>query len=399
MATRNRYGFDRNNRLMDVTGPDGEDNTIVVTGRRPIMEAMTIDQGLMTRPDPVFTGQLMNGPVSETGQFRANEAWNPRQVGSMPGGERRAATRFGAYRLMDADQRLMDGGYGGIQINDGEFEATDAGRNRSVRTLMPEGYAPIMSRDGRLTMSPQAVGALGARQLMEGGQRDPMMGPAIGARELGNRLSVRKQLQAQADQGFVKPGTDATNRAQMRGTLMDANADWLERNKPRLMMERNNTASQIMAGAEASQVTPQIMTQDGVMAGYDPKRREIVSDASGAKAIAQGRIQEAQIAADAKYRGEQKAMNFQEMGINELTTSFNDTIKSTNLSPAEQDAMKMDLLMAKTPQQIAEVNAKYKNPMKQNAMVVLKLQMDEIEKRHAQSSAQGKKTLGGMQAR
>jgi hypothetical protein len=44
-----------------------------------------------------------------------------------------------------------------------------------------------------------------------------------------------------------------------------------------------------MTQADASLMTPQIQVQDGVMAGWDPINRKIVSDSSGAQAMADAR--------------------------------------------------------------------------------------------------------------
>jgi hypothetical protein len=57
-------------------------------------------------------------------------------------------------------------------------------------------------------------------------------------------------------------------------------------------MTRRNTADQIMTQADASRMTPQVMTQDGVMAGWDPISQKIVTDSSGAKAMAAGRVKD-----------------------------------------------------------------------------------------------------------
>lgn len=384
VMARNRYGFDRNNRLMDVTGPDGEDNTIVVTGRRPIMEAMTIDNG------------LMDGPASESGQFRAYEAWNPRQVGSMPGGERTVvAGSRGKWLMRGADQRLMDTGFGGMQVNDGQFRATNQQGQREDVSLMGEGYAPIMSKDGRIAMSPQAVGAMGARQLME--EQSTMRGP-VSVDQMGRRLSVRKQLQAQADQGFVRPGTDARNLEAMDATIARGDEVWLKRNRPRGMMERGNTQAQIMDQAQASLMTPQVSTQDGVMAGWDPIKKQIVSDASGAEAIAQGRIQEAKIKAEAA-RPDKSIADMTEDELRQRRTALN-ARKLGELS--EQDGWVISDLIKRGKTKEAEqtkqilMKSKWHPSMQED----LDAYDQEINKRKGiTTTPKQTKTLGGMQAR
>lgn len=385
MATRNRYGFDRNNRLMDITGPDGEDNTILVTARRPIMQGVTIDRGIMDTP-------------SETGQFREYEAWQPRPVGSMPGGERTVvAGSRGKWLMRGADQRLMDTGFGGMQVNDGKFRATDSDGNRQDVSLMEkEGYSPIMSRDGRLALSPQAVGAMGERQLIE--EQSLMRGP-VSVGQMGQRLSVRKQLQAQADQGFVKPGTDARNLEAMDATIARGDETWLRRNRPRAMMERGNTASQIMTQADASLMTPQVMTQDGVMAGWDPISKKIVSDASGAQAIAGARIEEAKIQAagrtkDVSLQGEDDKTLMDEYSKRLLRKSgklpadealfYNNLMKT---DPKRAEGYKRALVGEWGPED-DQINEQYQSEL---------IRRGKLTK--APAAGQAKKTLGGIQAR
>jgi hypothetical protein len=187
---------------------------------------------------------------------------------------------------MAADRRLMEGGYGGVMVRDGIITGTDEQGERVQNVMTPEGMAPVRTNDQRLAMSPEAVGIMGNRQLQEEAalQRGPFSTQAM-----GNRMSVRKELQARADQGFVAPGTDARNRETMRSTE-ERQADlMLKRSRPRDLMARRNTADQIMTQADASLMTPQIQVQDGVMAGWDPINKRIVSDASGAQAMAEAR--------------------------------------------------------------------------------------------------------------
>jgi hypothetical protein len=337
-----------------------------------MVEGLTIDRTMM-------------GPnsVNPMGQFRPYAEFSTRPAS---GGERRVVTDPGAGRLLAADRRLMEGGYGGVMVRDGIITGTDEQGERVQNVMTPEGMAPVRTNDQRLAMSPEAVGIMGNRQLQEEAalQRGPFSTQAM-----GNRMSVRKELQARADQGFVAPGTDARNRETMRSTE-ERQADlMLKRSRPRDLMARRNTADQIMTQADASLMTPQVQTQDGVMAGWDPIKRQIVSDPSGAQATAQGKITEAQIAADAKYRGEKKAMNYAEMGIDELTKSFNDTIGGTKLSPETQNIFTLELSRAKTPEQIKAVSEKYKTPISESALFALKLQVDEIAKRHGGGASGG----------
>lgn len=392
MAERVKYGYDNGSGLMD-EDPSKPWNTIIVEADRvPVVEGMTIDRSLM--------GPSAANPM---GQFRPYETMSPRPVGVAPGGERTVvmspgADRFmtpgvsdrykvadGADRLLAADRRLMGDGYGGVMVRDGAMPGTDAQGKRVTTVMMPEDFAPIRTNDQRIAMSPEAVGAIGNRQIMEDQAvtRDPFT-----FQQKQQRLSLRKELQAQADQGFLPPGTDARNREIMRGTEERQADIMLKRSRPRDLMTRRNTADQIMTQADATLMTPQVQTQDGVMAGWDPIKRQIVSDPSGAQATAQGKITEAQIQADAKYRGEKKPMNYAEMGIDELTKSFNDTIGGTKLDPATQSLFSLEIMKAKTPEDIKAIGQKYKTPISESALFALKLQMDEITKRHGGKTAQ-----------
>lgn len=385
MATRSRYVFGRNNKLMDVTGTDDTYNTIMVMDTRPVVEGSTIDRSLM-------------GPDSANpqGQFRGYEAMDPRPIGSMPGGERSVVTRAGAGIMEAADRRLM-GDYGGVRVNDGQFAGTDAQGRRSVMTAMPEGFAPIMTNDNRLALSPEAAGALGQRQIME--DQAASRGP-VSVQQMGQRLSVRKQLQAQADQG-VAPGTDALNREQMRGTMRDANVDWLERNRPKDLMKRINTQNQIMTQTEASLMTPQVMTQDGVMAGWDPIRKKIVSDASGAEAIAQGRIQEAQIQAS----GRGKDQSVQGMSDDDLNNRLVQ-LRARQIGELDDiEKLRVESLMKQgKPQEAAALKDQLqKSKWSPEMQPYFDQYQSEWNRRNGvkpgAAAAQGKKSLGGIQAR
>jgi hypothetical protein len=186
-----------------------------------------------------------------------------------------------------------------------------------------------------------------------------------------NRMSVRKQLQAQADSGSAygfAPGTDARNRETMRGTE-ERQADlMLKRSRPRDLMQRRNTADQIMTQADASLMMPQVQTQDGVMAGWDPINQRIVSDASGAKALA------------ASQR-KSTPMTYDEMDINDLTKSINDTIGSAQLSTEERKMLALELGGIQKPEEIEKIRTKYKGAMSDQAMTALTMQMEALQKR------------------
>lgn len=254
-------------RVMD--GPPAG-MAIAGEGPRPIVEGATIDMAMMG-PESMNPG----------GQYRSYEAYSPRPVGVSPGGERTVVTSQGANILEGADRRLTQGGYGGVMVRDGVMTGTQGGNRESV-VMQPEGFAPIRTNDQRIAMSPEALGALGNRQIMEEQAALPRSSPVP--------LSLRKELQAQADRGFLPAGTDARNREIMRGTEARNNQLMLERSRPRDMMDRINQRDRVMSGAEASLMTPQVQTQDGVMAGWDPVQRKIVSDSSGAKAIAAAKV-------------------------------------------------------------------------------------------------------------
>ena len=275
-----RFMMDKDDRFIDVTGTDEPYNRIEVTETRPpVVEGMTID---MTRAQHA-------GPVADPmSQFNPYEQQSPRRIGTMPGGERSVVTDRGAPIITGADRRLQ-GDYGGIRILDGESVGTDKMGNRIKIDNNPEGFAPIVSQDGRLSLSPRAIDALGQRQIQDEGAAQAMLdkNPGnVGMAGMNNRILLRSVLQKQADQGFVRPGTDQANRITMDQTTARADQKWLNRGRPRDVMDRVNTSDKIMAGADASRMTPQIMTQDGVMAGWDPQRQTIVSDSSGAQAMA-----------------------------------------------------------------------------------------------------------------
>lgn len=278
MATR--YMWENGNDVIDVTETDRPYNRIDVTETRPpVVEGTIIDMTRATR-----------APSNDTlGQFNLYEAKSPRRLHTMPGGERVGFTPTGARNIQAADRRLQ-GNFGGVRIMDGQYVGTQADGSRVVVDNSPEGFAPIMTQDNRLALSPEAVAQLGRTQLAE-----ELAARAMDARSLQNegRIDVvRRDMQRVADMGFVPRGTDAIRQQQMRGTLQRGQQDWLERNRPRDMMQRLNTRDQIMAQAEASQMTPQIMVADGVMAGYDPISKKIVTDASGARAIAASKVKD-----------------------------------------------------------------------------------------------------------
>jgi hypothetical protein len=289
---------------------------------------------------------------------------------------------------MAADRRLMEGGYGGVMVRDGIMTGTDAEGNRVQNVMTPEGFAPIRSNDQRIAMSPEALGIMGNRQLQEeyavdgiaiddGTPRPGIMDRSFAATQ--NRMSVRKQLQAQADQGFVAPGTDARNREIMRSTEERQAGRMLDRSRPRDLMARRNTADQIMTQADASLMTPQVQTQDGVMAGWDPINRKIVSDSSGAKALAASR---------SKFT----PMTYDEMDINDLTKSINDTIGSAQLSTEERKMLALELGGMQKPEEIEEIRTKYKGAMSDQAMTALTMQMEALQKRKTGAPA-GKTVL------
>jgi hypothetical protein len=289
----------------------------------------------------------------------------------------------------------MEGGYGGVMVRDGIMTGTDADGNRVNNVMTPEGFAPVKSNDQRIAMSPEAVGIMGNRQLQEeqavdgiaiddGTPRPGIMDRSFAATQ--NRMSVRKQLQAQADSGAAygfAPGTDARNRETMRGTEARQASQMLERSRPRDLMQRRNTADQIMTQADASLMTPQIQVQDGVMAGWEPVQRDqngklkpgrIVSDASGAKALA------------ASQR-KPTPMTYDEMDINDLTKSINDTIGTAQLSTEERKMLALELGGIKNPEDIEKIRTKYKGAMSDQANLLLTMQMDALQKRYTGAPA------------
>jgi len=285
--------YDKNGNLMEddtleieVTKPPR--NRIDVTDTRmPVVEGMTIDMTRAQRGGP--GGYPM-------GQFNLYEQLSPRPIGSIPGGERIVVTDRGMDLITGADRRLQ-GDYGGIRIADGESAGTDQTGNRIKIINNHEGFAPILSQDGRIALSPKAVSELGKRQLEDEQAARAIEGrPGVGYNAAANRIDLKSVLQKQADQGFVAPGTDARNREIMRGTEARNANIVLDRSRPRGVETRINTRDQIMAQAEAAQMTPQVMTADGVMAGYDPITKRIVSDASGAQALAAAKTKDNSIA-------------------------------------------------------------------------------------------------------
>lgn len=279
-----RFMLDKDGKLIDVTGTEQPYNRIDVTATRPpVVEGLTVD---MTRAQ-------RGGPVADPmAQFNSYEQQSPRRIGSMPGGERSVVTNQGAPIITGADRRLQED-YGGIRILDGEAAGTDPMGNRIKIDNNPEGFAPIVSQDGRLSLSPGAIDALGQRQMQDEQAAKAMREGAAVAPSIGmQRIDLRSVLQKQADQGFVRPGTDARNFEAMDATLARGDETWLKRNRPAKMIERGNTRDQIMAQALGAQNTPQVMTQDGVMAGYDPITKKIVSDSSGAQAMAASKIKD-----------------------------------------------------------------------------------------------------------
>lgn len=260
MARYDGYEIDENgNLIIDVTKT-----------ARPEMAGPRIDVTRM--PEPAVDALIID--ASRPGQPR--EYTRPFSRGIIFD-ERVVATPTGSNRIQAADRSLMSRGAGGLRI-------VDPG--------MPEGgfgmrdRAAGVSGDGRIVLSPEAIGELGKRQIMEEQAALALQGPL----PKQNLIDVtRRDMQRVADMGFVPRGTDPARQGQMRGTLQRGQQDWLERNRPRDMMQRLNTSDQIMAQAEASQMTPQIMVADGVMAGYDPISKKIVTDASGARAIAASR--------------------------------------------------------------------------------------------------------------
>ena len=258
MARYDGYEIDENGRLIiDVT-----------KAPRPEMAGPRIDVTRM--PEPVVDALIID--ASRPGQPR--EYTRPFSRGIIPD-ERVVATPTGSNRIQAADRWLMSRGAGGLRI-------VDPG--------MPEGgfgmrdRAAGVSGDGRIVLSPEAIGELGKRQIME-----EQAAQALERTMINPAAPFMASAQKQADQGFLPREIDVTRKAQMRRTLQRGQQDWLERNRPRDMMQRLNTRDQIMAQAEASQMTPQIMVADGVMAGYDPISKKIVTDASGARAIAASR--------------------------------------------------------------------------------------------------------------
>lgn len=276
---RYRYMQDDGRNVIDVTGDETKNfNLIDVTAERPpVVEGLMIDTPRNRMP-----------AIDPAGQFNEYQANSPRRIGTMPGGERVGFTGAGARNIMAADRRLQ-GDFGGVQINDGEYAVTGADGARAVRSNMPEGFAPIMSRDSRLALSPEAIAGLGRTQLEEEIAAQAMQ--RTGGQQ-GVINTVRGDMQRVADMGFVPEGTDLMRKRQMRGTLIDAREDWQDNNRPRDLMTRRNTADQIMTQADASLRTPQVMTQDGVATGWDPRQQKIVTDSSGARAMAVGRVKD-----------------------------------------------------------------------------------------------------------
>jgi hypothetical protein len=281
MARYDGYELDENgNLIIDVTKtarPEMAGPRIDVTREPPpIIDALTIDAAHNTRPDPVFIGQNFNPLPSETGQFRKYTQVSSRAPGDFT--ERTVSSAAGAPRIQAADRSLMRRGAGGLRIVDPIMPEDGFGMRRE---------AAGVSGDGRIVLSPEAIGELGKRQIMEEQAAQALQGPL----PKQNLIDVtRRDMQRVADMGFVPRGTDAMRQQQMRGTLQRGQQDWLERNRPKDMMQRLNTSDQIMAQAEGAQMTPQVVVADGVMAGYEPISKRIVSDSSGARAIAASKI-------------------------------------------------------------------------------------------------------------
>lgn len=342
---------------------------------RPEMAGPRID--VTREPEPIVDALTID--ASRPGEFRNYTQGSARAPGDFT--ERTVANKRGAPRIQAADRSLMERGAGGLRIVDPIMTQDGFGMR---------GQAAGVSGDGTIVLSPDAIGELGKRQMLE---EDAAI--AMRAKQADQNIidvTRRVGLQAKADQGFLPRDIDVTRKAQMRETLRQGQQDWLERNKPRMMMERLNTRDQIMAQAEGSQRTPQVMTQDGVMAGWDPINRKIVSDASGARAMAASRTKDLSLQSMTDDEINQRKLSYEKLMIGDMTEMeknvYSDHMRKGELDKAK--ALQDGLIRAKWSPVMQESYQDYQ---------------DEYDRRKGKSPkqtpalAQGAKTLGGIKAR
>lgn len=261
MARYNGVEFDENGRLVI-------DVTKMARPEEPAQLGPRID--VTQRPEPAVDGLMIRG--GRPGEFRDYRAQDSRRAGGF--GERVVATRRGADNIVLADESMRERGMGGINI---------------IQPTTPEGSfgripdAAGVSGDGNVVLSQRAIDALGTR--VQEDRRNPMI-------RINRDSPMMVEAQRKADTGGFRKGIDAENRGVMDRTTARNEQIMLQRSRPRDMMTRQNQENQIMAGADAARMTPQVMTADGVATGWDPVKQRIVTDLTGAQALGASRVKD-----------------------------------------------------------------------------------------------------------
>jgi hypothetical protein len=355
----NRYDdfeMDENGKLIIGVSKPGAQPLIDVTGgQRPVVDALTID-------------------ASRPGEFRNYTQETPRMPGGF--GERVRIAPVATDNIMGADRSLMQRGAGGLRIVDQGMPEGGFGMRRE---------AAGVSGDGRIVLSPEAIAGLGRTQLEE-----EQAAQAMQRTRINPAAPIIAKAQAQADQGFLPAGTDVMRKQQMRRTLIDARGDWQDNNRPRDIMTRRNTADQIMTQADASRMTPQVMTQDGVATGWDPISQKIVTDSSGARAMGASRTKDTSLDAedDKTIADEVAKLNLRKNGkLTEQQAFWYGNMMKTDPKQAEEYKAS---LIGKWSDEDEQIFSRYKEQATKRGII----------RQAAPAAASGsEKVLGGRKAR